>query len=114
MKFKINIVTPSQNVYDRWHWTKKHKYKNECFLAVKEALGDYEYKSIPPHNFHFIRVGKRLIDPLNVFSGYKHILDAFTHYGIIEDDSTKYINFVTSSQKQCVKEEKPHLIVEIT
>ena len=114
LTFKVNIETPSQNVYSGWHWSKKHKYRNDCFVAVKEALGNYNYESIPPHSFHFERVGKRLIDPLNCFSAYKPLMDSFTEYGIIEDDSCKYIKSVTGSQSKCKKGEKPHVIITVT
>lgn len=114
IQFKVIIATPSQNIYSGWHWSKKYKYRNECFLAVKESLGNYIYESMPPHSFHFERVGKRLIDPLNIFAALKPILDAFIEYNIIEDDSCEYINAVTGSQRKCVKGEKPHVIVSIS
>ena len=60
-----------------------------------------------------LRVGKRLIDPLNVPAGCKWLLDALVENGWLRGDSYEDITIQTD-QRKCGKTEEPHMVVTIT
>jgi len=104
---RLEGVTPSQNQWDKWHWSKRHAMRDDWFWQVK-AIGRMDCNGRRAH-VHITRVSKRLIDPLNVHSGCKGLLDALVEYGYIRGDAAKDITIQVDQEKG-----DPHMEVEIT
>lgn len=107
--FTLPGVTPSQNVYDRWHWSRKHTYRNDWFLTVLSVAGHAATPEYRPAKVKITRVAKRLIDLQNIGSPTKPLLDAFVFYRWLGGDSVKYVTEFTTCQRKCEKGEEPHM-----
>jgi hypothetical protein len=115
--FSLPAVTKSQNQIDALHWSKRHEERNYWHQLVMALCGKPETDLVPTiqatkASVSILRVGKRLIDPLNVPSGLKWLLDALVVQGWLRGDT--YADLVISTdQRKCEKNEEPHMIVTI-
>lgn len=110
--FKLPGVTLSQNELDGKHWQVKHQEKVTWHENVWVYAQRCPYIPSKAH-VHFVRVSKRIIDPLNVFAGLKWCLDAFVNMGWLTGDGYEDVT-VSADQRKCTPKEDPHMIVEIT
>jgi hypothetical protein len=116
--FTLPAVTKSQNQIDILHWTKRHEERNYWHKLVQAYCGKPEKDLVPTiqatkASVSMLRVSKRLIDPLNVYSGLKWLLDALVIQGWIRGDTYADV-IVTADQRKCEKGEEPHMVVTIT
>lgn len=109
--FSVPGITKSQNELDGKHWTVKHKERNYWYDAVGSVVPACRFHPTKAR-VHFIRVSKRLIDPLNVYAGLKWMLDSLVHRGWLAGDSYKDV-IVTADQRKCKGNEEPHMEIEI-
>ena len=87
----IYAPTPSVNKWTFAHWTKYRAIKKiwtqriflACALKPKTHFKRAEIK--------VLRYARRLLDPENAAAGVKPITDALVEYGILTDDSLKYL-----------------------
>ncbi len=107
--FHLDLVTPSQNVYQRWHWNKQRKWKQDAMWIVKAAilkcrsrcasLAGPSFATLTEFlsgkerwfvtiNFH--RFGAKLLDYGNLVGGCKPLLDCFVDSELLVDDSPKW------------------------
>jgi len=112
MTFTLPSVTLSQNQWDKLHWAERYRIRDEWFWLVKAAAGIRTPKMEHKCAVTFVRVSKRLIDPLNIQSALKPVLDAFVEYGHLRGDAAKDV-VVTTDQRKCEKNEEPHMEVTI-
>lgn len=93
------------------HWRGVHKIRNEWHDKVTAKLGTTKCNG-KAARVHVVRVSKRLIDPLNVYSGLKWLIDALVVLGWLKDDSYKYIQ-ISADQRKVEKGEEPYVEVTI-
>ena len=102
---RVSGVTPSQNVYDRMHWAKKHQLRNEWYEKVRYEIGTRSPRNDRRAFVKITRVSNRLIDPLNTQAGCKYILDALVEFGHLRGDAFKDID-IQVTQRKCKKGEE--------
>ena len=98
--FVIETQLPSLNQYQyacRSHWSKGRDFKS----SVEATIGDYVCAALLRKELHKVerpceiyiewheRTKKRDCD--NIQSAQKFILDSLQHYGVIKNDSRKYV-----------------------
>lgn len=110
-RFTIPGVTLSQNVYDRIHWSKRHDLRDQWFTEVRVCCG------IGPRidaiaRLTLTRVSNRLIDPTNVPSATKPLIDGLVHFGWLRGDTANDV-VPTFDQRKCEKGEAPHMEIKI-
>ena len=108
--FILEGVTPSQNEWDKWHWSKRTELKDSFSWQIKR-MGCGSHNGRMAH-VHIVRVPKRVIDPLNVYSGCKGLLDAFVDHGYLRGDAAKDLTIQVDQRKR-EKDEEPHMEVTI-
>jgi hypothetical protein len=111
-RFILPGVTPSQNEWDHMHWVEKYRLRNEWFQLVRYVAGVQSPKIAHKCAVTFVRVSKRLLDPLNVPAALKPVLDAFVEFGHLRGDRAEDV-IVTTDQRKCAKNEEPHMEVVI-
>lgn len=111
----ITITLPlklmTRNEYDKKHWGKINRYKEELGTMLIYYLGRKKGAWCPALDHRWVEIhvtARRLQDPDNAVGSLKPLLDAMTHVGLIRDDSSKYITLTTS------QEQGPAYRVEIT
>jgi|TARA_Y100000310_G_scaffold84459_1_gene81315 hypothetical protein len=108
----IDEVTPSQNPWERMHWTKRSEARDFWFWLVREAAGTRPAER-SKKRVRIVRIAKRLIDDQNVPAGCKYLVDALQTYGHIYRDSRTWTR-ITFDQRKCGSDEKPHMEVTVT
>lgn len=68
------------------HWTQRHAIRDEWFWKVKLVCGVREPAEERPARLTIVRVGKRLLDPSNLISATKPIIDALVQFGHLRGD----------------------------
>lgn len=116
--FSLPAVTLSQNKLDGKHWTVKHEQRQYWHQLVVLVCGKPDRDQLPSikaskASVHILRVGKRLIDPLNVPAGCKWLLDALVNQGWLRGDSYEDV-VIQTDQRKCEPGEEPHTVVTIT
>lgn len=113
----IPLQLPSQNVWDRLHWSRKTKVKRAWIQWLRSAQrpgGPDLAKG--PRTVLMVSYRSRLItDEHNLSGGSKGIMDAFKNAGLVLDDRDELAQFIFSQKK--AKESptgKPCTVVEIT
>ena len=89
----------SRNMIDRWHWSKKHKLKNEYRILVRNQMRLHSIN--PTEEKCQLRINcyvKRLMDYDNVVGGLKQFIDAMCTESFIHDDSPKWLDIVDIKQ----------------
>ena len=121
MKFSINAKLPSLNDYinacrhNRYAGAKfKKDIESLIGLYITKAVKDGELKPIKGSfilEFEWHEKYKRR-DPDNVATAKKYILDALQTYGIIENDSPKYVKGFTDSFIYGAAEDKVIILIK--
>ena len=111
MQFRIQGTTPSQNKMHTTHWRGLYKIRTEWHDKVAAKLGKTECNG-KAARVHVVRASKRLIDPLNVYSGLKWLIDALVVLGWLRDDAYKDIQ-ISADQRKVKKGEEPYMEVTI-
>lgn len=100
MKFQLNLIgyeVPSQNTYNGWHWSKRHRDTQQLERWIRTIAGVH-----PPadgHRYlHIHRVCRqRITDNANLRGGAKGLVDAVKRAGLIQDDKDQLAT-ITYSQ----------------
>jgi len=90
----LPIVTPSQNVYQRWHWAKRGQFRDNAQLLVRFAVAKCRLDQAPVPVRAVVRVircGPRLLDIGNLVGGAKPLMDALVRERVIQDDSPRWV-----------------------
>lgn len=92
---QLPFATPSQNVYQRWHWRERNRYRDTVtslirahLLATLAAL-----PRVAPYRvgLEVLRQGLRDMDYGNLVGGCKPVLDALVKVGVLYDDAPKWV-----------------------
>lgn len=92
--YRLPFATPSQNVYQRWHWAQKKRFRDQCqmHLEVQCRLSPH---GRPPRNVKMhvcvTRHSAGVLDYGNLVGGCKPVLDALVRVGLLVDDSPKWV-----------------------
>jgi hypothetical protein len=102
--FTIPIVTPSQNEWDQWHWGKKKKWKEQCYLLLKNQIQLVQHSHFLPKDcnntkedgikvsFTIVRFGHHKLDHGNLVGGCKGLVDTMVSLNLLADDSPKWVD----------------------
>jgi Holliday junction resolvase RusA-like endonuclease len=115
MKLIIPKKIESQNKFQYSHWIKYKRHKDTWFRAVWDAITDEQRDSHGDQKkrVEVVSYRTRLLDRGNLVGGAKPVLDALKHFGLIRDDSPKWIeDIVRQVQKQPDEPERTE--IEIT
>lgn len=91
---------PSQNVYDRMHWAKRHRATKQIEMLIRSAIVASACKAVQPRlpaqGFRWVRLVRysrqRITDNANLRGGAKGIVDAIKRCGLIEDDKDSLLH----------------------
>jgi len=75
----LPLATPSQNVYQRWHWARRGEYRDTVQLLIRAAIAKLhlpQARAPVRAVVRMIRYGRRLLDYGNLVGGAKPLLDA--------------------------------------
>lgn len=83
----------SQNVYNKWHWSRragngKNSEKMNWYWNILSACGKRRRKPYPEAYIMSFRKG-RLLDEANLIGGAKPLVDAIVDVGLLKDDDVK-------------------------
>lgn len=100
----LEIVTPSQNQWDKWHWGKQERWKKSACLVLRSAVNKAGGRSKLPLggenrstdtgvmvSMKLTRLGPRKLDYGNLVGGAKGLVDVLKLEGLIVDDSDSWI-----------------------
>lgn len=110
-KFTITGITPSQNTFDRMHWSKKYALRNEWYSLVLAYAGKNKHPCESPAHLSITRIAKRLIDLPNIAAPCKFLIDAMVEYHWLRGDGPKDVLSFTVAQRKPAKGEEEHMEV---
>ena len=90
----IPLATPSQNVYQRWHWTRRGRFRDELQWTVRVSMLGLRLPEAPAPVRAVVRVirrGPRDLDYGNLVGGAKPLLDALVREHVVHDDSPRWL-----------------------
>jgi hypothetical protein len=115
----IDIAIPeeiSTNVYNRLHYTAKHRIHNQFYLAVKVACRNQHIDPITVYPvdiaFHFYQAGKQY-DSMNLSAMAKIIEDGLRYAGVLHDDNQKHVREIRFRSYK-VKDRTPYAVLTLT
>jgi hypothetical protein len=111
----IPIVTPSQNKWQNWHWSKRHSWQQECLYLWRSALNKARIgrKQLPNAFQPEAKPDKRkrleaqtgvsvaleirsfrhnTLDHGNLVGGCKGLVDCLVQEGVLLDDSPDWLS----------------------
>lgn len=96
MKLIIPEVPISLNKMLRQHWAKRRLYYREWKWLIRSKFIGYPLSFLYPQTKKCIVIitqyRKRLLDKDNLLGSCKAVLDAIRYWGLIKDDSPKWID----------------------
>ena len=94
----IPDVPVSNNVYIRWHWSRRYKYDNTWSWQIRRAMGWPGILDAAPDkaSVSIVQHRKRLIDGDNLV--VKPLLDALKDWQLIWDDSPDHISLTVRQE----------------
>lgn len=94
--FVIPVGLPSPNVYLRWHWAKRARFKKQLAAHMMSAMPLEPYAAV---TLTVTRVcTRRITDVDNEAFIVKPLLDAMVGAGIIADDNSEIVQEVSVRQ----------------
>lgn len=89
-------ATPSQNVYQRYHWHRQHKLLNSYRMLIRAGLNKLGlFGAAPPEHRVSVTIRRYCaghLDRGNFIGGCKPLLDALKHEGVIRDDTETWLD----------------------
>ena len=109
----VDIEIPSQNVRDRWHWSRVRRHLTLCRWAIMAAMGGrLQRRAVGHRSVRITSVRRRrIIDHANLVGGAKSLVDAMTGIGLIEDDSDDLVTI--TYHQETLRGRRPHTIIEV-
>lgn len=120
IRLVIAKVTPSGNELLRMHFRARKREQN-VFAAlllgqirqwehINDFAGNGTIKATGKRKVTITRVGKRMLDVDNGFSGCKALLDEIRKFGLLIDDSPEFCDLVFAQEK-LPKGLDPHTVI---
>lgn len=112
MKQKIIVeeLAPSLNKWQRMHWGKRSKIKEQWQWLIKEQKPHMHDR---PVSITYTRVSTQPMDLDNTAASFKPIGDALVKCGVIEDDSPDIVQELTVQWQKSDTQKDQHSIIEI-
>ena len=93
IRLTLPILTPSQNVYNEWHWAKRHKWTKQVEMLIGAMLRRSGWtKPAEPAlmSVEIVRYSSGTLDEGNLVGGAKGLIDALVRLGVLYDDSPRW------------------------
>lgn len=108
----IMEASPSQNVWDRWHWRDKWASKAKWKMLIRAAAGFiYIPKATVKRSLTVHRCSPGTLDESNLIGGLKGVIDALVQLGVLVDDRPEFLDLKSPIQTKPKGREKPHTIL---
>ena len=117
------LKLPGLNPRERMHWAIRRKLNKQCLKLIEAAwMTICEYEGLPPARYRAINVRRKVtvtrcwpreLDPDNLPSCVKPLMDALEHFSLIVDDSPTWID-LTVKQERAMKGDWQGFVIEIT
>lgn len=107
---KVKELTPSLNKWQRMHWGKRSKIKEQWIWLIKEQKPKKHPESV---HITYTRVSSRKMDLDNVGGSFKAIGDALVKCGIIEDDNPDIVKSLTLKWEKAKSQKEQYSLIEI-
>jgi hypothetical protein len=111
----------TKNGRRRSHWSVQQKATkqliDDSIFLIRYALQEESPESVPwtTAKIHVHQKWSNIpLDWEGLASGAAPIVDAFTHVGIIEDDSPRYIRSYTMSEEKVAKQAERSIVVTVS
>lgn len=95
IKITLPTATPSQNTYQRWHWSRQARYKESTQMIIRARLAEQGVfcRERPQHKTLVVitRYSSGRLDRGNFIGGCKPVLDALRDELVIHDDSEQWL-----------------------
>jgi len=86
----IPIEIPSQNVTNKWHWSKEQRHLKHCVILMRNAGSGLIPPATIKRSCHILAFRKqRCSDIGNLIGGAKWFVDALVKVGLLVDDKDK-------------------------
>lgn len=105
IRLHLPFATPSQNVYMRWHYRQRGRFRDEVRLILRAQLRALMPSPGPlePETrrmvVEFLRRSTRQLDYGNCVGGMKACLDSLCLEGLLKDDSPRWVQEVYHQEK---------------
>lgn len=97
---KIPVQIESPNKFLKWHWSKRHRFKQQLTLLIRASIKPKPKQPLQRAAVAFLLVRKRrMTDHDNIQFSCKQLQDALVAAGIIADDSLAVIGEPVVEQK---------------
>ena len=106
----VNELTPSLNKWQRMHWGKRKKIKEQWQWLIKSEKPKKHGGSV---DITYTRVSTQPMDLDNVGGSFKAIGDALVKADIIEDDNPKIVQTLTVHWEKAESMDDQKSIIEI-
>jgi len=96
-KITIPVIVPSVNETNKLHWGARDRLKKSYVAHISGAIHDMDMKinklkRPKKRRLMIYSYRKKIMDPDNIISSHKEMIDAIKDLGLIWDDSEKYID----------------------
>lgn len=107
----IPIRIPSGNTELRSHWAVRRRSMTRWMWAIRQQVKPRAKAAAVRMRVRITSYRERMLDPDNLVSGCKSLIDALKRSGLIYDDSGDWIDLDVSQEKAPVRRERT--VVEI-
>ena len=92
MTIELPFATPSQNIYQRWHWGRQHKFRDDCVRILLWFLVGKPRQVDKRRRVTVRRYSCGRLDRGNFVGGCKPLIDALVHIGALRDDTEQWLD----------------------
>jgi hypothetical protein len=115
IRLHLPFPTPSQNVYQRWHYRRRGRFRDEVRLHLRSQLRRLHPGPLTPEErrvvVEILRRSTGTLDYGNLVGGGKACLDAIVLEGLLHDDSPRWVKEVYHQERWCRGAESTHIWV---
>jgi len=112
IKLTIPEITPSLNVWERMHWAKRRKIKEDWLWLIASAKHCQRLKkATTKRSVKIVSYRTKALDHDNLVGGCKALIDALTKNDVIVDDSPKWIGKPDISQEIDTKRPRTEITI---
>ena len=89
-RLEIPARTPTLNVWQRWHWRERNKYKKALTAEVGWLVVSWPKAAVKRYVVITRRYATNQADKDNIAGGCKPLVDALVKGGVLVDDSPRW------------------------
>lgn len=91
IRFELPFATPSQNVLQKWHWSRRSKLRDDVQMLIRCQMRSPLTPIKVKMGVEVTRMGARELDYGNLVGGCKPVIDAIVREGLLYDDSPTWL-----------------------